>query len=67
MDAEVAPREKLVSRAPEHEVLTEEARRDRSTGGKVLQASDRMPVLDEDRVVDHARPSGAACVALEYL
>jgi hypothetical protein len=65
MDAEVAPGEKLFSRAPDNEVLTKEAHRERSTAGKVLQASDRMPILDEDRVVDHARPSDALCVELE--
>ena len=53
MHAQVAPRVDLVSGAPDDQVLTQHAHRDGTTVGEILDASHRVPILDEDWVVDH--------------
>ena len=53
MHAQVAPRVELVTRAPHDQVLAEQSRGERSTAGEVFDAGYRMPVVDEDRVVEH--------------
>src|SRR5437868_4120154 len=54
MHAEVAPCEVLVARPPEDQVLAEQPGRDRAAAREVLDPGDRVPVLDQNRVIDHA-------------
>jgi len=65
MHAQVAPGIELVTRAPHHQVLAEQSCGKRSTAGEVFDAGYRMPIVDEDRVVDH-RPSSRTAGGLEY-
>src|SRR5438874_12528074 len=53
MHAEVAPGMKLLPRAPDDEVSAEGPTRQRSAVREVLDARYGMPVLDQDRVVEH--------------
>src|SRR5205823_9164205 len=54
VQAEVAPCEVLVTRPPEDQVLAEQPGRDRAAAREVLDPGDRVPVLDQNGVVDHA-------------
>src|SRR5207245_2088859 len=54
-DAQVAPRVIVAARAPEHDVLAQQPCGRRAATGEVFDPRDRMPVLDEDRVIDHRR------------
>ena len=65
MHAQVAPRVELVTRTPHHEVLGEQSGWQRSAAGEVFDACYRVPVVDEDRVVDH-HPRSCAAGRLEY-
>jgi hypothetical protein len=53
MHAQIAPRVELVTRAPHDEVLAEQSRWLRSAAGEVFDARYRVPVIDEDRIVEH--------------
>jgi hypothetical protein len=53
MHAEVAPGVKVLARAPHDQVFAENPSRQRSAFGEVLDARYWVPVIDQDRVVDH--------------
>jgi shikimate kinase len=53
MHAQVAPREELVAGTPHNEVLAEHAGRNRPTVFKLCDKRDGVPIIYEDRVIDH--------------
>jgi hypothetical protein len=63
MHAQVAPREELLAGTPHNEVLAEHPSGNRSTIFKVCDERYRMPIVYEDRVIDHRYLSskGARC------
>src|SRR5579859_4967181 len=53
MHAQVAPRTELVPGAPDHDVLTQQPGRDRAASFEVYDPGHRVPVVDEDGVIEH--------------
>jgi hypothetical protein len=53
MNAEVAPGEELAAGAPDDKVFAEHPGRDRATIDKLFDKRDGVPILYEDRVIDH--------------
>jgi hypothetical protein len=53
MHAQVTPCEKLVAGAPHDQVLAEHPRRDWAAIRELRGKDYGMPILDEDRVIDH--------------
>jgi hypothetical protein len=57
MHAQVAPREELTAGTPHNEVLTEDSGRDRATSRELFNKSYGVPVLYQDRVIEHRNSS----------
>ena len=55
MHAQVAPGDEIVPGAPDHDVFAEKPSRDRAASGQVFDPRDRVPVVDQDRVIQHPR------------
>jgi hypothetical protein len=64
VNAEIAPGENLLAGTPQHQVLAEQAG---GENGRCLQLAGvgyRMPVVDQNRIINHA--SSCAAGAVEY-
>jgi hypothetical protein len=57
MHAEVAPREELAAGTPHDEVFAEHSGRNRATSRKLFNQSYGVPVLYQDRVIEHRNSS----------
>ena len=56
MHTQVAPREIFVAGTPDDDVLAQHPGRDWATGRKLRDNSYGVPILYEDRVIDHRHP-----------
>src|SRR6476620_2386278 len=55
MDAEVLPGQQGGAGPPDHHVLAKEPDPERTSARQIFDPGHRMPVVDQDRIVDHGR------------
>ena len=53
VDAQVAPREVIVARAPQDDVLAQKTCAERPASRELVDAGHRVPIVDQDGIVEH--------------